>query len=95
MMFPNKSAVDGGRDQQIFHLSKMLSPELTTTVMSFSGGKDCAAKALWWLNVKFNSPHLLLLRVMKKLEKFPQPARSMNFQELWNVCYAKLSQSEL
>ena len=55
-MFANKLAVDGGRGQQIFHLSKMLSPELATTVMSFSGGQDGAAKAVWWLNVKFNSP---------------------------------------
>ena len=62
-MFANKSAIDGGEGQQIFQLSKIPSQELATTVMSFSGAQDGPAKAVKWLNVKFNSPHLLLPRV--------------------------------
>ena len=71
-MFANKSAVDGGKGQQIVQLSKILSLELATTVMSFSGAQDGAAKAVRWLNVKFKSPHLLLPRVYEEIrEIFP------------------------
>ena len=66
-MFANKSAVDGGKGQQIFQLSKILSPELVTTVMLFSGAHNGAAKAVRWLNVKFNSPNLLVPRVYEEI----------------------------
>ena len=56
-MFANKSTVDGGEGQQIFQLSKIRSPELAATVMSFSGAQDGAAKAVRYLNDKFNSSH--------------------------------------
>ena len=44
-MFATKAAVDGGEGQQIFQLSKILSAELATTVISFSGAQDGPAKA--------------------------------------------------
>ena len=61
-----------GEEQQIFQLSKILSPELAATVMSFSGAQDGAAKAVLYLKYKFNSPHLLLPKVYNEIrETFP------------------------
>ena len=76
-MFANKAAVDRGEGQQIDQLSKTWSPELATTVMSFSGAQDGPAKAVKWLNVKFNSPHLLLPRVYQEIREIA-PARTQN-----------------
>ena len=45
-MFANMAAVDGGEGQQIYQLSKVLSAELATTVMSFSGAQNGTAKAM-------------------------------------------------
>ena len=61
--------MDGVEGQLIFQLSKILSSELATTVMLFSGAQDVAAKAVRWLKVKFNSPHLLLPRVHKEIRE--------------------------
>ena len=63
--------MDGVEGQLIFQLSKILSSELATTVMLFSGAHDVAAKAVRWLKVKFNSPHLLLPRVHKEIREIP------------------------
>ena len=76
-MFANKAAVDGRQGQQIYQLSKILSPELATTVMSFSGAQDGPAKAVKWLNVKFNSPHMLLPRVYQEIRDIA-PARTQH-----------------
>ena len=72
-MFTNKAAVDGGEGQQIYQLSKILSPELATTVMSFSGAQDGPSKAVQWLNKKFNSPHLLLPKVYQEIKDISLP----------------------
>ena len=66
-MFANKAAVDGGEGQQIYQVSKILNAEFATTVMYFSGAQDGPAKAVKWLNMKFNSPHLLLPRVYQEI----------------------------
>ena len=66
-MFADKRADNGGASQQLYQLSKILSPELPKTVMSFSGAENGAAKAVAWLNLKFNSLHLLLPRVYQEL----------------------------
>ena len=71
-----KKAADGGGAQQLFQLSKILSPELSRTVMSFSSAERGAEKAVSWLNLKFNSPHLLMPKVYEAIKKNLAPARS-------------------
>ena len=45
--------------------------------MSFSGAQDGSAKAVQWLNMKFNSPHLLLPKVYQEIRDII-PARSQH-----------------
>ena len=73
-MFQDKSAPDGGTVQQLFQLSKILSPELLRMVMRFSGAESGAEKAVAWLNLKFNSPQLMIPKVYKGIKSIP-PAR--------------------
>ena len=75
-MFQDKSAPDGGATQQLFQLSKILSPNLACTVMSFSGAERCADKAVAWLELKFNEPQLMIPRVFKEIQNM-SPARSV------------------
>ena len=74
-MFQDKNAPDGGAAQQLFQLSKLLSPKLSRTVMSFSGAERGAEKAVAWLNLKFNSPQLMIPKVYEEIKSIP-PARS-------------------
>ena len=46
-----------GEGQQIFKLSKILSAELSATVLSFSGAQDGAAKSVRYLTDRFNSKY--------------------------------------
>ena len=55
-----------GQGEQIFQLSNILSAELSATVMSFSVAQDGAAKAMRYLNDRFNSLHLLLTKVKQQ-----------------------------
>ena len=73
-MFADKHAPDGGAAQQIFHLSKILLPYLVRTVMSFRGAERAAEKAVDRLNLKFNSPQLMIPRVYQELKDIA-PAR--------------------
>ena len=61
-----------GEGQQIYQLSKILSADLANTVLSFSGAQDGAAKAVRYLNNRFNSPHLLLPKVYDEIRECPQ-----------------------
>ena len=54
-MFYDPHTPDKEASQQLFQLSKILSPDLARTVMSFSGAEQAAQKAADWLNLKFNS----------------------------------------
>ena len=74
-MFQDKNAADGGAAQQLFQLSKILSPELSRMVMSFSGAERGARKAVSWLNLKFNSPQLMIPKVYEEIKSIP-PARN-------------------
>ena len=74
-MFQDKSAPEGGAAKQLFQLSKILSPELARTVMSFSGAERGAEKAVSWLELKFNSPQLMIPKVYEEIKSIP-PARS-------------------
>ena len=76
-MFANRAAVDGGEGQQLYQLSKILSPELATTVMSFSGAQDGPAKTNQWLNMKLNLYNLLLPKVYQEIRDIV-PARSQH-----------------
>ena len=70
-MFQDKNAPDGGAAQQLFQLSKTLSPDLSSTVMSFSGAERGAEKAVAWLNLKFNSPQLMIPKVYEDIKSIP------------------------
>ena len=63
---------ENGEGQQINQLLKILSANLAETVMSFSGAQDGAAKAVHYLNDRFNSPHLILPKVYDKIREWPQ-----------------------
>ena len=60
-------------------LSKILSPDLARTVLSFSGAERAAQRAVDWLNLKFNIPQLLVPIVYQEIKDIP-PAR--NAQEV-------------
>ena len=75
-MFQDKGAPDGGAAQQLFQLSKILSPDLAHTVMSFSGAERSADKAVAWLELKFNEQQLMIPRVFKEIRNIT-PARSV------------------
>ena len=62
----DKNARDGGAAQLFFQLSKIFNPELLRTVMIFSGAERGAEKAVSLLSLKFNSLHLLILKVFRK-----------------------------
>ena len=51
-MFEDKKAVDGGAAQQLYQLSKILSPDLAKSVMRFSGAERGAQKAVEWLELR-------------------------------------------
>ena len=55
-MFEDKKALDGVAAQQLYQLSKILSPDLARTVMRFSGAERGAEKAVEWLELRFNEP---------------------------------------
>ena len=59
-MFYDPHTPDKGASQQLFQLNKILSPDLARTVMSFSGAEHAAQKSADWLNLKFNSPQLMI-----------------------------------
>ena len=72
-MFQDKNAADGGAAQQLFQLSQILSPKLARTVMSFSGAERGAEKAVSWLNLRFNSPQLMIPKVYQEIKDIPGP----------------------
>ena len=74
-MLYDQHALDEGAAHQLFQLSKILSPDLARTVMSFSGAKHAAWKAVDWLNLKFNSPQLMIPVVYQELKDI-SPARN-------------------
>ena len=66
-MFQDKGAPDGGAAQQLFQLSKILLPDPASSVMSFLGAERSADKAVAWLELKFNEPQLMILRVFEEI----------------------------
>ena len=69
------NAPDKGASQQIFQLSKILSPDLAKSVLSYSGSENSAQKAADWLSLKFDSPQLIILVIYQELKDIA-PARS-------------------
>ena len=69
-MFEDKTAKDGGAAQQLFQLSKILSPDLASTVRSFSGAERGAEKAVEWLELRFNEPQLMIPRIFEEKKKY-------------------------
>ena len=67
--FPNQA------EQQLVQLSKITSPEIAKTLMSFSGSENCAEKALEWLHLRWGNPHLQLPAVYNEIKNL-QPAKS-------------------
>ena len=67
-MFQDKNAAHGGAAQKLFQLSKILSPELSRKVMSFSGAEQGAKKAVSWLNLKFNSHQFMIPKVYQEIK---------------------------
>ena len=61
--------------QQIVQLSKITSPEILKTLMSFSGSKNCSEKALKMLHLRWGYPHLQLPAVYDEIKNL-QPAKS-------------------
>ena len=54
-------------EQQLFQLSRIVSPELAKTLLSFSGSENGAAKALQWLHLKYGMPHLQIPKVYEEI----------------------------
>ena len=75
-MFADLHAPDGGAAQQLFQLSKILSPDLARTVLSFSGAERAAQRAVDWLNLKFNSPQLMIPIVYQELKDIAPHCRT-------------------
>ena len=75
MMFADPHVPDGGGAQKLFKLSKTLSPYLAPTVLSFSGAEHVAQKAVDWLNLKYNSPQLMIPVVYQEVKDIA-PARN-------------------
>ena len=67
-MFYDANAPDKGASQQLFQLSKILAPDLTRTVLSFSGAENSAQKAADWLSLKFDSPQLMVPVIYQELK---------------------------
>ena len=76
-MFEDKTAKDGGAAQQLYQLSKILSPDLASTVRSFSGAERGAEKAVEWLELRFNEPQLMIPRIFEEIRNII-PARSVS-----------------
>ena len=74
-MFYDANAPDKGASQQIFQLSKILSPDLAKSVLSYSGSENSAQKAADWLSLKFDSPQLIIPVIYQELKDI-SPARS-------------------
>ena len=51
-----------------YNSSKILSPDLARTVLSFSGAERAAQRPVDWLNLKFNSPQLMIPIVYQELK---------------------------
>ena len=62
-------------EQQLVQLSKITSPEISKTLLSFSGSKQCSEKALQWLHLRYGNPHLQLPAVYDEI-KMMAPAKS-------------------
>ena len=62
-MFEDKKALDGGAAQQLYQLSKILSPDLARTVMMFIGAERGVEKAVKWLELRFNEPQLMIPKI--------------------------------
>ena len=82
-----------GEGKQIFQLSKILISELATTVISFSGAQDGPRKAVQWLTMKFNSPHLLLHNVYQEIKDITSPGLKLRSPGLQNAYFAKSNPS--
>ena len=76
-MFEDKKALDGGAAQQLYQLSKILSPDLARTVMSFSGAEKGAEKAIAWLELKYNEPQLMIPKIYEEIRNVI-PARNVS-----------------
>ena len=74
-MFYNANAPDKGTSQQLFQSSKILSPDLAKSVLSYSGSENSAKKAADWLSLKFDSPQLMVPVIYQEL-KDTSPLRS-------------------
>ena len=74
-MFYDANAPDKGASQQLFQLSKILSPDLAKSVLSYSGSENSAQKAADWLSLKFDSPQLMIPVIYKEIKNL-SPARS-------------------
>ena len=74
-MFYDASAPDKGASQQLFQLSKLLSPDLAKSVLSYSGSENSAQKAADWLALKFDSPQLMIPACYTEI-KAMSPARN-------------------
>ena len=56
------------QEQQLVQLSKITSPEISKTLMSFSGSKNCSEKDLQWLHLRYGNPHLQLPAVYDEIK---------------------------
>ena len=45
-------------EQQLFQLSRIATPSIAKTLLTFSGSANGAEKALEWLHLKYGTPHL-------------------------------------
>ena len=70
--FPNQPK------EQLVQLSKITSPEIAKTLMSFCGSENCARKALEWLYLRWRNPHLQLPAVYDEIKNL-QPAKSQAY----------------
>ena len=67
-MFYDANAPDKGALQLLFQLSKILSPDLAKSVLSYSGSENSAQKAADWLSLKFDSPQLMVPVIFQELK---------------------------
>ena len=74
-MFYDPSAADKGASQQLFQLSKLLSPDLAKSVLSYSGSENSAKKAADWLALKFDSPQFMIPACYTEIKSMT-PARN-------------------
>ena len=74
-MFHDPSAADKGASQQLFQLSKLLTPDLAKSVLSYSGSENSAQKAAQWLELKYNSPQFMIPTCYTEIKSMT-PARN-------------------